>query len=294
MRSLSISEKGPSSPAPRFYVAGVDLETLLTEHQLVQASVRNKEDVDGPSDDSSIMRTGLLPRWQRTSDGHRFDSSALVAEDSLDQGIRLFSWQGTNTDQMVLTERTAPTRPMAHRVRLNNELRSLLDYLPIFVDGFKELYSCLLMNRRKLVSDEQLLKSFDDLELRILVRNTHTYTRLLLHLLHPEFLRDGIDRSIELDWLAKPLSGPRKPEKARATIYEIERTAMEALDIPHFRSSSGKYIVKSSTDPDILVLFGKRNSSVLRRRLAGLSETDRSRQVEKVKSAVLSHYRDSD
>jgi lantibiotic modifying enzyme len=77
------------------------------------------------------------------------------------------------------------------------------------------MYSCFLVNRRRLISDDRLLRKFDDLELRVLVRGTATYTRLQLRLLHPEFLRDGVDRSIELEWLARPLTGTTSPQKGR-------------------------------------------------------------------------------
>src|SRR5206468_2461958 len=110
----------------------------------------------------------------------------------------------------------------AHRARLGGRLTSVSDHLPAFLAGFKEMYSCLLAHRHRLISDDRLLRRFDNLELRVLLRGTATYTRLQLRLLHPEFLRDGIDRSIELEWLARPLTGPTSPRKGRILVYERE------------------------------------------------------------------------
>jgi lantibiotic modifying enzyme len=92
---------------------------------------------------------------------------------------------------------------------------------------------------------------FDDLGLRILVRSTTTYTRLHLHLMHPEFLKDGVDRSIELEWFARPLSGTTTPPKGRKLLYERERLAMENLDIPHFATSNWRSMEHEPYDEDL-------------------------------------------
>jgi lantibiotic modifying enzyme len=121
----------------------------------------------------------------------------------------------------------------------------------------------------------------------VLVRSTATYTRLHLHLLHPEFLADGIDRSIELEWLARPFTATRTPKQARLLLYETERVAMERLDIPHFGTSHWRTIQMAGEEPDLVLLCGERDSRVLRRRLLGLSDNDRRRQLAAIEEAVV-------
>ena len=41
-----------------------------------------------------------------------------------------------------------------------------------------------------------------------------------LHLLYPEYLEDELDRSIELEWLARPLCIRSKPSPGRVAVYE--------------------------------------------------------------------------
>ncbi len=84
--------------------------------------------------------------------------------------------------------------------------------------GFEEAYSCLLSNRREILANEELLNGFDSLELRVLVRDSATYSAIHLRLLYPEFLTDGLDRSIELDWLARPLSEGQTAESPAGTL----------------------------------------------------------------------------
>jgi class II lanthipeptide synthase len=152
------------------------------------------------------------------------------------------------------------------------------------------MYSCFLVNRRRLISDDRLLRKFDDLELRVLVRGTATYTRLQLRLLHPEFLRDGVDRSIELEWLARPLTGTTSPQKGRTLLYESERAAMESLDVPHFGTSEWRNTEYMSDDQGLLLLCGERDSRVLRRRLENLSWLDCTNQLAIIEEAVRSRF----
>jgi hypothetical protein len=122
------------------------------------------------------------------------------------------------------------------------------------------------------------------------VRNTATYTRLHLHLLHPEHLKDGIDRSIELEWLARPLGGTPKPQAGRIRLYEAERAAMERLDVPHFSTSEWRALGHDSDDPDLLRMCGERDARALRRRLASLSLGDCDRQIAVIEEAIRSRY----
>jgi type 2 lantibiotic biosynthesis protein LanM len=253
----------------------VDLETLLSDP------------MDG---EPSVLNTGMLPRWQTASDGHRFDMSSLGADETQDAGIGRLAWESINTDQMTLSDAASLVGSTAHRVHLGDALPPVSDYLPSFLVGFQELYACLTANRRELISDDRFLSSFDNLELRILIRSTSTYTGLQLRLLHPEFLRDGLDRSIELEWLARPLSGTASPMKGRIFLYERERTAMELLDVPHFSTSEWKNTEDISGDEDLMFLCAERDSQVLRRRLATFSPANCARQLAIIEEAVQARF----
>lgn len=254
----------------------VDLETLLS---------------DGPrASEASVADSGMLPRWQLAADGHRFDTSALGADDTQDPGIRVPRWHSINTDQMMISEDTRPLVTRDHRARLDDTFPSVRDHLGPFLAGFEEAYFCFALNAPKLMTDRRLLRSLDDMQLRVLVRDTTTYARLHLYLLHPEFLEDGIDRSIELEWLARPITAPVSHPAARALLYERERLAMEALDIPYFKSSDWKDLEVSPHDEQLFMLCGERDSRVMVRRLASLSPTHYVNQRTIVEDAVRSRF----
>jgi lantibiotic modifying enzyme len=137
---------------------------------------------------------------------------------------------------------------------------------------------------------DPLLRAFDSLELRLLLRNTMTYQQLQRHLLHPEFLENALDRSIELEWLARPLCTRRKPARGRVKVYELERAAMEQLDVPHFTTSTWQAMRHHPASEEIKSFGSKRDSRTLRRRLAGLSRTGYQRQLALITRSVCLKY----
>jgi type 2 lantibiotic biosynthesis protein LanM len=265
----------------------VDLETLVNgglPSPAPKFSVDNNEDY--LEKDPSVLNTGLLPIKYTSLHGQKFDMSALGSDGTQDPDIRVLSWQSINTDQMKLLNEVKYEARLFHRVRLADSLPTVNDHLPAFLTGFKEVYFCLLEKRSNLLTDNNLLGNFDNLDLRILIRNTSTYTRLLLHLFHPEFLKDGIDRSIELEWLAKPLSGIVPSLDSRKLLYELERTAMEDLDIPHISTSICKTMKYTHEDKDLWLFFGRHDSHVIRQRLANLSLEDYLKQCAIINDAI--------
>jgi lantibiotic modifying enzyme len=237
-----------------------------------------------------ILTTGLLPRWQESPDGERFDMSALAADAVRTSGVESPVWKHVNTDQLTMLKESRTVSSASHRVRLGADLPSVYPRLNLFLLGFEETYRCINSHRRSLLANEGLLSRFDKLDLRILVRDTRTYSRLQLHTLHPKYLKDGLDRSIELEWLARPLSGRETPQKDRAWLYEYERAAMEHLDVPYFSTSTWHELRHDAVDPDVRSLRGYRDLRVLRSRLDEMSRVDIVRQRAIVEDAISSRF----
>ena len=257
----------------------VDLETLLTP---------SPEGDDGAL--GSVLATGMLPRTAGSGSDYHADMSALTAEATRHTGIERRAWVRLNTDQMHLSEQPAVGAPMTHRPMLNGETADVRRHLPALLAGFRRMYAHLLASRDRLLGQEAGLAMFDRLELRVLIRGTTTYTNLQLRLLHPEFMADGIERSLELEWLARPLSGPQSEKTDRGLLYRRERDAMEALDVPHFTNAFAAEGAVQRRDPELGFLYAVRDSSVVRRRLSMLGEEDCARQVEAITAALRGRF----
>jgi lantibiotic modifying enzyme len=254
----------------------VDLETLLSERP---ATGRG-----------SVQDTGMLPASRESPDGHELDLSALGADAVHRAGLRFPSWRAVNTDQMSLAEDDGAAVASGHRVRLAGRAPSIGEHLETFLEGFREAYFCLMHNAREIERHPELLDCLDRIESRVLVRDTSTYAALQLHLLHPEFLGDGIDRSIELEWLARPITAPDVLAAGRLRLYARERDQMESLDIPRFTSADWQQLAIPGDDEDLALVCGERDSGVVRRRLASLSAADFERQRAIAERAVRSRF----
>jgi lantibiotic modifying enzyme len=255
----------------------VDLETMLASWPSVYDS------------GWSMMSTGLLPHWQTAPDGRRFDLSGIGADGTQDAGIGRRAWLHLNTDQMRLSGRQDNRASMTH-LPAPTDSSSAGRYLASFVDGFKQMYAHLLRLRPALFAEQSALDMFDGIELRTLIRSTATYTRVQLRLLHPEFIASGLDRSIELEWLAKPLTGPLPHTADREAVYEHELAAMEALDVPYFTTGFAARFPEAEVDKDLDFVRAQRDQALVRARLTEFSADDCDCQVALIRRAVSERY----
>ena len=269
----------------------VDLETMLNEvHHGRPGPVRagSDEEVRSPS----VMNTGMLPYWPpTTSSENEADMSALGNDDTQAPTMPVVRWEAINTDQMMMSRESIlpAAREMTHRVEFRGTRPNACEHLSSLLGGFREVYDCLLENRERLLSAKSWLNTLDGLTLRILVRSTLTYTRLQLHSLHPQFLEDGVDRSIELEWLARPLS-PRADQDGPRRLYECERAALEQLDVPHLTTDDWKGAGDTFADEEMRTLFKDRDSHVMVRRLQSLCEDDCRSQLAIIEKSVRSRF----
>jgi type 2 lantibiotic biosynthesis protein LanM len=107
------------------------------------------------------------------------------------------------------------------------------EHVEDLVRGFEEMYRLLVRHRAVLRADDGPLSAFRDQRVRWVFRPTEQYGQILRRSVAPECLRNGCDRSIEIDHLSRSLvlAGP---SAAALALLGPERRALEELDIPRF------------------------------------------------------------
>jgi lantibiotic modifying enzyme len=238
---------------------------------------------------ASVDRTGMLPSRHAEPEGPAVDLSALGADADEDAGIAFPVWDHVNSDQMRRVTVSGPRPGTEHRVKLGDEAPTALEHLDALRRGFAIAYRCFLSNREELSTDEAVRAALSGLELRVLLRATRTYARLLLYLLQPELLKDGLDRSIEIEWLARPV-GVAWRSDARAAVYETERRALEAQDVPRITTTMWEALPQADGDRDLLALGEGRTPDTFYARLAALSEKDLENQLAIITRAVVERF----
>jgi type 2 lantibiotic biosynthesis protein LanM len=204
----------------------VDMETL------VQPRVTPVGDDGGHMD--SVLQTGLLPQWECQQDTrHSIDVSGLRI--GAVPSILQRRWRFINTDAMHVAWNIEPM-PLRIGVKGPDGRAAPLDgFEDDFVSGFEQMYRFIVRYRRGLLAHNGPLEAFRGQESRLIFRATQTYARISEQSLAPQYLRSGIDWSIEVEHLCVAfLDTERKP--VAWPLLCAERRAKESLDVPYFAS----------------------------------------------------------
>lgn len=231
---------------------------------------------------TSVIRTALLPHkvWQGDeADG--IDVSGLGGQGGQLTPFAIPLFEETGTDQMRLIRKRVEMREQQNRPRLVGNAVDLVAYLDQLVEGFSHMYRLLLAHRQELL--EQQLPLFAQTRIRVIIRPTRQYGRLLEEGTHPKLLRNALDQARFLDRLW--VSVPQLPALAR--LIRAEQTDLRVGDIPMFWTYPDACDLYTSKDECIPDFFRESSLACSRKKLQQLSEQDLAHQIWLVKASVL-------
>jgi type 2 lantibiotic biosynthesis protein LanM len=244
----------------------------------------------------TVLRTGFLPSWTLDDTGVPVDVSALGAVRDHDLGAQRFTWRHRNTDLMTADRERLQFSPRDNVPVPTGGDAALADHEDAVVAGFQDAYEALRAHQGALVREDGPLRLFAGCTSRLVVRPTQAYAHLSQHLLQPGLLRDGVDRSIILDALARePLRWLSPPAARRLLRHEID--AMERLDVPCFAGPCDATFLElppaggddggnaASVGLPVFTVAGLERT---RRRIAALSDDDLRRQIAYIRGAFAS------
>ena len=227
----------------------------------------------------SVLRTGLLPHWDFSPDGQiAYDVSALGSVNPQQAPWRLPRWKAVNTDEMHLAYEKVKLAVQANVPMLHEVALSPNDYLEEIVIGFRQMYLFLSDHQQTLLTDDDFLIALQAQPVRFLFRATKVYQVILEKSLTPKFLRNGIERSIELDILSQTfLTSKQKPQAW--PILRSELQAMEQLDIPYFGTSCNSDALNIGLEQPLEKYFKQSSYNQFLKRLQNLNQTDLVNQI---------------
>jgi type 2 lantibiotic biosynthesis protein LanM len=223
---------------------------------------------------NSVLRVGLLPQriWS-SEDYEGIDLSGLNGKAGQLSPTPAVGWQGIGTDQMQLVRQRIPLGGSLNRPTLNGQAVEACDYIVPLMDGFRQVYKLLIAHREELI--DAPLAAFAQDEIRLIVRASHTYARLLQESYHPDLLRDALDRDRFFDnlWVAEE----RQPSLSR--LIPAELADLLNGDIPIFTTTTTSLDVFSSRGEKIPDFLDTTGLELAQNRLRNLSERDLNRQL---------------
>lgn len=223
----------------------------------------------------SVVSTGLLPiRTWLNEAGTGVDRSGLSSQAGQKTPFPVPQIEDPITDEMRIVHKTAVYRDVGNLPVLAGEPVPALSFRRAIEDGFVEFYRSLVERRGELVGSDGLLGRFAKDEIRVILRSTASYSRLLEESLHPDVMGDAVEREKLLDhlwWAALD-----RPQMAPAVAAEIQD--LESCDIPIFMVQAESVDVFTSRGVKMENFLAQSGLESSRLRLEQMGERDLERQ----------------
>lgn len=264
----------------------VDTETLM-HHEVSEFGDSPETTVSTAAQQlfDSVLHSGLLPRWEFARDDRTaYDISGLGSVSSEQAFVLMHRWKFVNTDDMHKRFERTTLPANKNEAILDGVALSPNNYINELVEGFERMYRFLSEQRSTLLLADGALAKLQAQQVRFVVRPTRVYSIVLQNCLAPEYLQNGVDRSIELDILSRALIASENKPKAWS-ILQSELRAMEQLDIPYFGAKSNSNCLTVGVEQPIEQYFKESSHSQVLQRLRSLNETDLAQQVAIIRGA---------
>jgi type 2 lantibiotic biosynthesis protein LanM len=255
----------------------IDLESVFTPR------LRAKKQRSASENDSlldTVLSVGVLPRagegWE---DRPGVDTSAIGGRSGQLFPRRAGGLAKSGTDEMHMTE---ADRVTDRRQNLPYEETSVFDahdFLGSFESGLERMYDLVSAQKDHLKSAKGLPLFAND-RVRVILKATAKYARLLGEATHPEALRDGMDRELLMDVLWKRPSSRPWQEVVKAEIRDLTNG-----DIPAFWSRPSASLLLDSAGRPIGQLIEETGLERASKRIDQLSADDKKLQVWCVRAA---------
>lgn len=167
----------------------VDVETLF--HPAWRPDTDTGDDPALAALNDSVARTGMLP-WRIVGPTGALDVSAFGAGSDQSTPHPVPEWVDLGTDAVRLVHHAKPYAGSRNRPVLHGAPVDPIEYGDHLQAGFVAAYGTVLANAAELVARDGLLATFAGLPIRVVVRASHHYGRLLADSRSPELLADPV------------------------------------------------------------------------------------------------------
>jgi type 2 lantibiotic biosynthesis protein LanM len=266
--------------AARDHPVPIDLETILQS----AAEANDPSDPEAQASDvaveklaNSVMMVGLLPAYGRSPDNKVFAMGGMTAD--WNSRIRI-KWDSINSDAMRPTRSKEASSSNPNLPHVEGRYAKLADHLDGFISGFED-YARFLRRQGNTPAFGDLYEGFTGLPVRKVVRATRFYSMLLQRLKNCRTMDDGIVWSAQADFIAR-LAEWDKNDDDLWPLQRAERSALLALNVPHFISPSDQKEIRDATGFSIR---SKENCGLnrARARFQKLDEAEIAWQVEVIR-----------
>ncbi len=262
----------------------IDLETIL------QSTVDESETAEPEAQAfdlateklaNSVMMVGLLPAYGRSPDNNVFAIGGMTADWNAKIKIK---WDNINTDEMRPTRSKEVTNTNPNLPFVDGHYVKLAEYTDDLVLGFRD-YTAFLLRHIRSSEPESLYKDFAGLPVRKVIRATRFYSMLLQRLKNIRAMDDGILWSAQADFMARLAEWDKEDDFW--PLQRAERSALLALNVPHFVSPSDAKEIRDATGFSVRVP-ARPGLNRARERIRAFDEKEIDWQIEVIRESTRS------
>ncbi|RSV38787.1 type 2 lantipeptide synthetase LanM [Sphingomonas sp. ABOLE] len=265
----------------------IDMETLM--HPVIRgpSDLSPAEAVAGDMLFNSVFRAGFLPAWEMGPAGHCVDISGLAAAPGQVTSYVRRVWRDAGTDAMTLAQEPILVDSSDHLPSANGVPGQAVDHVEALVEGFAHIYRRLMAEAPRWAGagGDGLAQRFAGSEIRFVFHATRIYGLVLKRLGAPRHLRDGAERSIEMDVISRFYLESHKQMRFRP-LLEAELAALERLDIPKFTVRTTERGLRLPAGIALDDLFEESAIERVQRRIRSLDEADLQLQQEFIRASL--------
>jgi type 2 lantibiotic biosynthesis protein LanM len=255
----------------------IDLETLLMGTPVAATDAPAAAPAaPGTLPPFTVLGTAMLPHWRMEPGPPRLHSGGLGLQSP--EPVVDRKWVFVNTDQMKREDRVRPSGVPGNVPRLDGVPVGPRAHVDDLVAGFRRCHAVLAAHRAELTSPGGPLARFRGQRVRVLLRDTRIYDVAVRSSLHPRNLRDGVDRSIDLERLLN--GGLASPERLSYwAAFKAEQHDLDDLDFPYFWCFTDGTVLHDSRGEPVGSFCPVSPADAMLERLARMDDTERDRQA---------------
>ncbi|MBB5202729.1 type 2 lantibiotic biosynthesis protein LanM [Inhella inkyongensis] len=264
----------------------IDLETVChqrardLEEDYSDAELRARQTLA-----ASVLGCGLLPDARQ--EGELWvELGGLSPGDGALTQARQSHWVDLGQDSMRREFQPLTVGDGAHQLMFQGRRVAVREQGAALQRGFERMARHAMARRQAWCAPGGVLSGFARCEARFIFRGTLVYTALLNRLNAPELCQEGVDRSLLMEALARPLLN-REQAPSIWPLLAAERRAMAQGDVPHFHSPVDQAVLHLDGHAPISGYLMEAGMQRLVQRLQDFGEPDLRRELDFIASALL-------
>ena len=223
----------------------IDLETILqapAEEHKAQDPEAQAFDTAMETVANSVMMVGLLPAYGRSPDNNIFAIGGMTADWNSKTKVK---WNNINSDEMRPAKSKEVGKTTPNLPHVDGRYAKFGDHIDDFIAGFED-YAKFLLHQSRDAKQGGLFDGFTGVPVRKVIRATRFYYMLLQRLKNHRTMDDGVVWSAQTDFIAR-LADWEKDSDPLWPLQQAERSALVALNVPHFVSPSDGNEIRDAT-----------------------------------------------